>query len=1223
MDSHPSFGYWLRRRRKALDLTQEALAQQVGCSEVTIRKIEADERRPSRQIAERLAVVLAIAVDERAAFLQAARAELGADRLATPVHNIGMPWERSTAIDATPLPRDAPASAFACSVCGASIPPHQRFCGRCGTAISHVCLVCGHANPIDASFCSSCGAALEGGAPPTPAPREERRWATVLFADLAWFTTLSEQMDPEDVKALVGRCIERMGQEVERFGGSVIHVQGDAVLAVFGAPQAHEDDAERAVRAGIAMRDSLLADASVQLHIGINTGEVLATMYGPLSRRDYTVLGDTVNTADRILKTAPPGSVWVGEGTYRATQQAVQYRQLQPVTVKGKQRPVRVWEAISVAMVPQARWLGTASLVGRDDELALLQALWLRVVREARPQLALVLGEPGIGKSRLCAEFERALPGDALVLHGRCLPYGEVLGYGALALVLKEAAGITADDDAETARARLAGLVAGALGPEGSDADPSEVARHLALLSGLDVEADRWITTPDERSLHMSARQFLEGLARRRSLCVILEDIHWADDALLGLIEFVAGRVHDAPLLIVTQARWDLLEKRPAWGRGVRELVSVPLEPLDERRRHELLLELCHKHGLAEPVTDQVARQAGGNPLFMEELVAMIAEQGSVGAVAIPSAIKPLLAARLDALSPAERSALQLASVFGRVFWAGGVRALDMASDIIAHFDALEQRNFLQSKSRSQIRGEQEYAFKHELIRDVAYDMLPRAERRLLHGKVVDWMEQAVGERVEEYFDLLAHHATQAGYQQRAVDYLVRAAERAHRAAAHREEAALLEQAIALAEGSSQQILLAELRARRGIAFHRIGMWTEARSELEAAIEGFGPEHVDRHVEALVELAMVCHWLLDVPGTRRYATEALARAEQVGRADLAAGAMGALAFADSSDGRLASSLQGYERAFARAGDIRTTLLAPAVEMSGLILYWLGRTEQAIARTRETVQIGRAVNDTMDTIRGLGDLGMALTGGGRYDEALQVFEEARQFGREYGIEPMLARAIAMCGGLHLVVFDFAGAEALAEEARELGRSVNFHQSVASGGIDLLLNFARRQEVVRAEQLVDEVAEAVKMGTGSHGWLWRLRFAQARAELALARGDWEAALRWAYSAIEQASEQGRVKYQVLGLGTRARALAGLGRSHQAIADLRSAVDLARPVGDPALFLCAAAARLAIDGDDLLAAEASLASKGILLALPNDAMRRRFEDAEPVQLLRRLGR
>jgi class 3 adenylate cyclase/transcriptional regulator with XRE-family HTH domain/tetratricopeptide (TPR) repeat protein len=1196
MEEYSSFGYWLRRRRKALDLTQGELAQQVGCSEITIRKIEADERRPSRQIAERLTGVLGIAEEERAAFLKAARAELSPDRLQSPAP---MPTPPGRVVEQHEPPNDAVAIAT-CAACGAPLSADQLFCGTCGMPRA--------ANAPQQLRQSA-------------SPREERRWATVMFADLAGFTRLAARTDPEDVKAIVADFLNVAEQHITRYGGSIVHVLGDGVLAVFGVPQTHEDDAERAVRAALALRDSSFGGefaTQLKLHIGINTGEVLATTYALADRRDSTLLGDPVNTADRILRAALAGSVLVGEETYRATRHAVSYEELPPVVAKGKERPIRVWQAISITTVPETRPLGTGPLVGREKELGMLQASWERVVRESQPHLVLLLGEPGIGKSRLSAEFERWLPDDTLVLHGRCVPYGEVLGYGALALALKEAAGITADDAAETARARLGVLVEQALSSGGTDDDLSDYARHLALLSGLDVEADRASSMPDQRAMHVSVRRFLEALACLRPLCLIVEDIHWADDALLELLEFVASRAQAAPLLLLAQARWDLLEQRPAWARTIREFTSIRLEPLDQQRRYDLIAALCHRYQLSGAVVELISRPTGGNPLFIEEMVAMIAERGPVAAAGIPSMIKALLAARLDGLPPEQRSLLQLAAVFGKIFWAGGVRALGAASDTIELLDALEQKDFLRSIARSQIRGDQEYTFKHELLRDVAYEMLPRAERRVLHGRVVDWMEASLGERVEEHLDLLAHHAVEASQQERALDYLARAAERARHAAARQQEAALLARAIVIAERLGRRDLVASLHAQRGKAFADIGMWAAARPDLEAALQGLAPQRVAQRAQALADLALVCHWVLDVPSTRRYAAEALELAEGAGRDDLAAGALGAFAWADSSDGAIRDSLERFERAFERAGQPHASRLAPSLELSGLILYWLGRSDAAIVRGREALEIGRAAGDTSTTIRALGNLGLALTESGRYGEAQQVFDEARRFGREYGVGTGMARAIAMCGGLHLAIFDFAGAEALAEEARDLARSLNWFLPVISGGIDLLLNFARRQEPGRAEALVDEVAEGVQQGSGVHGWLWSMRFAQARAELALARGDWESTLRWANSAIERAQTHGRRKYQVLGLAAQAQALDRLGRTREAIADLRSAVELARPIGDPALFVRAGSALLALDGDDALAAEAHAAAEAMRAALPDDELRRRFSEAAPIKLL-----
>ncbi len=363
------------------------------------------------------------------------------------------------------------------------------------------CPGCGASNPAANRFCGACGGELDT---PTAAarPSDERRWATVLFADISGFTSLSERMDPEDVKGIAQRCAARLAEEVRRFGGSVLDVMGDAVLASFGAPVSHEDDAERAVRAALAIRDCPLADAvggQLQVHVGVHTGEVMAGAIGPEERQKYTVIGDTVNTAARIMGAAPAGSVLVGDETYRATRRVVRYRPVPPIDAKGKAQPVPAWEALEALSAPTSRPLGEALLVGRDPELALLSGIWAKVSSENRPHLVTVLGEPGIGKSRFVLEFERRALADATVLHGRCLPYGEAVGYWALSTMLREAAGIS-PDDTDAARSKLDRLVTDGARSRHGAGDPVEMARHLALLGGLDVADDR--AGPGHRSGH-------------------------------------------------------------------------------------------------------------------------------------------------------------------------------------------------------------------------------------------------------------------------------------------------------------------------------------------------------------------------------------------------------------------------------------------------------------------------------------------------------------------------------------------------------------------------------------------------------------------------------------------------------------------------------------------------------------------------------------------------
>jgi class 3 adenylate cyclase/DNA-binding SARP family transcriptional activator len=1064
--------------------------------------------------------------------------------------------------------------------------------------------------------------------------RDERRWVTVLSADLAGIAILAYRLDPEDLKALAHRWAARLSAEVDRFGGTIITSMGDGLLAVFGAPLAHEDDAERAVRAGLAIRDCQLIEPSdpfdnpIEVRIGINTGEVIAGLAGPEGRRDYTVMGGTVNVAARLMSGASNRTVLVGEETYRATRGRVRYDSAPPIETRGPERPVIAWEALDVSPGPPGRPLGTLPMVGREQELTLLEGIWTKVSREARPHLVTLLGEPGIGKSRLSAELERRLRDlGTMVLHGRCLPYGEAVGYCAMAMALREAAGITAEDDQETARLKLSECVVSVFGSAESEDDPPEIARHLALLSGLDTPVDWSGVGPDERLLHASVRRFLEALARRQPLCLVLEDIHWGDEAMLRLIELVAARAQGAPLLIVTQARPELQEKRPAWGGGLRAFTSLPLEPLGDEAGAELARALCRERDLPQSVAEQVQRQAGGHPLFAEELIAMIAERPEE--TGVPSAIKALISARLDRLPSDERLVVQHASVIGRQFWLGSLLALgeqppEAGQAVAETLEALGQRDLIRRQPASQFRGDREYAFKHDLIREVAYEMLPRAQRRRLHGLAVAWIERVAGERVDEHLDLLAHHAVQAEQQDRALEYLTRAAERARRAAARREEAALLARAIESAERGGQPASITELRARRGKAFASVAMWPDARRELEAALAGLGPERAEPRAEILVDLALVCHWLLDTPALRRHASEAHELAEVLGRTNLATDASFWLAAAAGCDGDLQPALGQYQRALPRARAVRATLAPSVLPLYSTALCWAGQFGEAVDLGSEALRIARDANDTDAAILALQVQGLALAGTGRYDAASQVFEEARRFGREHRIGPFLARSIALSAGFHLDLFDFAGHAALVEEACEVARSANFPPALVSASIDLLFNLARRGEVGHAEHLVRDVADMAEGAQAWHGWLWALRLAQARAEIAMARGDAEGALRWTAEAFER-SHGRRPKYQVLALMTQAQAFATLGRTEAVQVALREAVRLARSLGDRAIFVRSAAVLLAQDGrghagSDALLAEARSTAARIVASLPTADMRERFEAAEST---RRLGR
>src|ERR687892_584383 len=495
-----------------------------------------------------------------------------------------------------------------CAACGTQNPAGAQFCMACGSRLDRRCGNCGAPAPPEARFCMSCGAALDAApaaqqrAEPLP---EERRQVTVLFADLSGYTAVAERLDPEAVKTLVDRALMRLGQEVERYGGTVDKYIGDNVMAIFGAPVAHEDDAERAVRAGLGMQaamdeinDGLPSGVHFDLRVGVNTGEVMAGAVGA----SYTVTGDTVNVAARLQSAARPGSVTGGERTMRATVAAVRYDELAPLTLKGKSEPVPAWEALAVTAeqaVGRTAPARESPLVGRDNELATLETIYARVERDCIPHLVTLVGEAGVGKSRVLRELERRLCDrpDAPAFHtGRCLPYGTGIVFWALGEVIRAGCGIVDTDSAEVAWGKLLDHTRKLFTEDPEMGEEGE--RRTALLGrliGLEVPPELVPESDDPermRDAFFSAlRSGIEAWAREKPLVFAFEDIHWADDGMLDAIEHLAQWVR-APLLLLCLARDELLERRPSWGGGRRNATQLFLEPLTEADTRELVAAL-------------------------------------------------------------------------------------------------------------------------------------------------------------------------------------------------------------------------------------------------------------------------------------------------------------------------------------------------------------------------------------------------------------------------------------------------------------------------------------------------------------------------------------------------------------------------------------------------------------------------------------------------------
>lgn len=582
--------------------------------------------------------------------------------------------------------------------------------------------------------------------------RRERKVVTVVFCDLVGFTSQAEAMDPEDVEALLTPYHDRVRAELERRGGTVEKFIGDAVMALFGAPTSHEDDPERAVRAALAIRD-FAVEEGLELRVGITTGEALVRLDARPDAGEGMASGDVVNTAARLQSAAPVNGVIVDETTHRATRQAIDYESADPVEAKGKAQPIPVWEAVAahsrfgVDIAHEAR----ANLVGRERELGIVREVFERARHDRTPQLLTLVGVPGIGKSRLVYELRRIAEEDEELItwrQGHCLAYGDGITMWALSEIVKAQAGVLEGDAPAEVSAKVARAVDDALS---GSADAAWIEESLLALVGQGAESE---LGGDRRGQAFAAwRRFLEALADQRSLVLVIEDLHWADESMLDFVDELVDWVIDVPLLVVGTARPELLARRPGWAGGKLNATTVALSPLSDEQTAGLIGGLLGRPVLAEE-QQTLLENAGGNPLYAEQFAELYLERGSAEELPLPETLQGVIAARLDGLETHEKALLQDASVVGKVFWSGSLGREPSAAAGTLH--ALERKGFVRRQRQSSLESEGEYAFGHALVRDVAYGQIPRADRSMKHRAVAEWIE-SLG-RPEDHAEMLAYH---------------------------------------------------------------------------------------------------------------------------------------------------------------------------------------------------------------------------------------------------------------------------------------------------------------------------------------------------------------------------------------------------------------------------------------------------------------------------------
>ena len=639
---------------------------------------------------------------------------------------------------------------------------------------------------------------------------EERRVVTILFSDLANSTALADTMDAEELRQLLSDYFALMAERVHHHGGIVEKFIGDAVMGVFGLPQIHEDDPVRAVRAGIDMQLALTdfntrrrefdpLAPELMMRVGINTGEVMATL-GPADGRDFLITGDAVNVAARLQQIAELGAVVVGPRTFRDTQGTVEYLALSPAELKGKPRPIHIWQALHMIDVnpvalarPRSLDKPRASLIGRDVEMHVMETAYVRAIQLRKPRVITVLGAPGVGKTRIAREFIALATHDTLAARamvGRCALYGEGIVFWPLAEILRDECAITPATPPDAARAQILQHITDLLQRADRTEDPAVIALYLGYTLGIETVERQDKLAADTHTLQdgitRAWRVFFEAAATTAPLVVLIDDIHWADDALLDLIENITARSTGAPIFFIGTARPELLQRRPTWGAGKGDFVTLQLEPLLPDESSQLIDELLDGDALPAKLRRSILRRAEGNPFFIEEIVRMLIDRGVITQAgerwqvaehwaeteeatfpAIPDTVQGVLAARIDLLSPEERDILRHASVIGRSFWPSalmgiaehltweqldtGLHSLIAKELIVPATDPAQVDDPLRT-------DEPRYLFKHALTRDVVYDAMPRTRLAHEHQHFAEWLETFATGREEEYAELLARH---------------------------------------------------------------------------------------------------------------------------------------------------------------------------------------------------------------------------------------------------------------------------------------------------------------------------------------------------------------------------------------------------------------------------------------------------------------------------------
>jgi class 3 adenylate cyclase/tetratricopeptide (TPR) repeat protein len=1107
----------------------------------------------------------------------------------------------------------------ACTTCGAANAGDARFCGSCGAALALLCAACGRPNPPDGRFCTQCGSALGGpSAEPAFASRQafmpaeladklragsadmegERKLITVLFADVAGYTALSERLDPEEMRTLMRRAFDAMLKAIHQFEGTVAQLQGDGLLALFGAPIAHEDHATRAILAGLALQEGLAPlqlelgerDIDFRVRVGVHSGLVVFGRIGTDLEFTFQAVGDTVNTASRVQGLAEPGSVVASEATHRLAEGYFVFDDLGAHEVKNKAEPLHVYAAVR-ATGPRSRVdvsaeRGLGPYVGRDKELELLRERF-EAAREGGGQVVFVTGEAGLGKSRLVHEFRERLGDEHLWLLGRCISYGADIPYVPIVDLTKSASGIDETDTEAEMDAKLTARVAEVGG------DPA----HLPYLRYL-LSIDPGSAVSDQDPMLRKPRVFeafrdvLLAAAAQQPVVLVIEDLHWIDPPSAELLSFVAESVPARKLLV-------LLTHRPEWESPLGErpyYTRLLLEPLSERDTGLVAQGASGEVTLPSELGALIFRKAEGNPFFIEEVTKSLVESGELvhaGAayalgrpldqISVPDTVQDVIMARLDRLDEAPRHALQTASVIGREFTSRLLARTSGTGD-----EALRQLKAVQLIFERSLYPELVFMFKHALTHEVAYGSLLLERRRELHAAVGDAIRELYADRPADVVETLAHHYERAERWADAVPFLVASADKAMAGFALAQAQGYADRALAAIERTgapADQALLARLHQLRGQCYELRNEWEPAidcyRAMVSAAEAG-GDEVTRGFGLALVSLAQIlAHDLEEGAATAR---EAEAIGARTGDADLAALSQMSLLFNLSVAGDLA---EAYARIPDLAGSGRladdpfTKILS--IDFAGELSHMLSEETQAMAYLEEARAIAEEAQIAQPLQYVYFDLAITTLSLGRYEDAFDAARKNVALSERVGDQGFWwCRAKNTLGRIYIELGDF--------ERGELHNQEAVAQALVFGDLETLRNaqlnvgdcVLGRGDATGAWDLFEALQREFDADTDPGEWMkWRytmhLWMSMSMTLLALREPD--RALEYADRCIEQAGETRVKRYVSKGHRARGQALGRLDRVDEALVSIDIAVAVAEEIGGPEPIWQALAARAAV--------------------------------------------